>query len=395
MIIFLFFILILLIYYDFFYSPTKLSAKKIRINGRNGLRIKSLVLQDVQHGIWATRGYDIYFSDNNGKTFIKKFRIPISMISVYYIGNSSLIRKLFNKNLLTEIKVLKSGTIIAFADGKIYRLGYNEKKFQVVGYLRYHGRNIGMGVFPEGIAVDANGNIYYGEYFNNPKRGNVKIFYSSDDGKTWNEFFNFAPKEIRHIHGLCYDKYTNSLWVTTGDYKNEVIVGYFQNSSSELNMVTRGIQNHCAISLLFTKNFVYWGSDTPFSNSYIYEYDRNSNTIKKKQELNSMAWYALNYNDNIMAISTAVVRNEETRSDRKSAIWLSDGGDAWTKSFEFNEKQNSRIQTQIRFPRGRQINDLIFSVFNTDEFNGDSFIFISSDIASNPDRVFSDRIKMN
>ena len=124
--------LILIVYFDFFHSPVKLSGKKIIINNLNGTIIKFLVIQDVQNGIWATRGYDIYFSADNGKTFIKKCRVPIPVNSIYFLGNSSLFRKIFSKSIFTEIKVLQTGTIVAFAGGKILRLGFGEKKFQIV-----------------------------------------------------------------------------------------------------------------------------------------------------------------------------------------------------------------------------------------------------------------------
>jgi len=292
-----------------------------------------------------------------------------------------LFRTIFKKTIFTEIKVLQTGTIIAFADGKIFRLGVNEKKFKIVHHLRHFGENVGMGVFPECIAVGSNGNIYYGEYFRNPKRGNVKIFFSSDDAKTWDDFFNFAPKEIKHIHAICYDEYSNSLWVTTGDAQNEVLIGYFQNNSSELKIVAIGIQKIAAISLLFTKDYVYWGSDTPFLDSFIYQFDRNSNTIKPHKKLNSMAWYASRLKHSLMAISTAVVHNKSgTITDWNSSIWMSNGGEVWNKIFEFRSKKKSLIQTQIRFPKEDHVNDLAFCVLNAVDFNGDSFIFSLSDI---------------
>ena len=31
---------------------------------------------------------------------------------------------------------------------------------------------------------------------------------------------------INHVHGLFYDKYTQCVWVLTGDRENECIIGY-------------------------------------------------------------------------------------------------------------------------------------------------------------------------
>lgn len=374
-----------MIYYDLFYSPNKIYAIETRVNRLKGRKIKSLVIQDIQNGIWATRGYDIYHSSDNGKVFTKKYRIPISFTNIYFIGNSRLLRKLLKRTIFNEIKVLTSGTIIAFAGGKIMRLAKNDKYFKIVHYLRHHGKDVGMGIFPAGLEVDSKNKIYYGEYFKNTKRENVKIFYSSDDAKTWNEFYNFASKEIKHIHGLFYDKYTDTMWVTTGDYNNEVIIGYFDKDSRDLKIVTRGIQEHTAISLLFTRKYVIWGSDTPFLSSYIFRYDRSDKNIIKQKELNSMGWYNLKFNNNFMAISTAVVGSKDKKiTDGNSAIWISDNGKEWKKIFEFRRKKKSPIQTQIRFPRARNAHDLIFTVLNTNEHNnGDSFIFKSKKIVKN------------
>ena len=84
-----FFLLILLIYFDVFYSPITIRAENVVLNTLLLLRIKSLVIQEAHQGIWATRGYDVYLSVDNGKTFEKKIRIPVSVKSLYFIGNSS------------------------------------------------------------------------------------------------------------------------------------------------------------------------------------------------------------------------------------------------------------------------------------------------------------------
>ena len=371
-----FFLLILLIYFDVFYSPIIIRAENVVLNTLLLLRIKSLVIQEAHQGLWATRGYDVYLSVDNGKTFEKKFRIPVSVKSLYFIGNSSLFRKLFHRNEWLELKILNTGTIIAFADGKIFRLGHNEEQFAIVHNLRYFGKNVGKGVFPAGIAEDKNGNVYYGEYYKNTNREDVKIYVSKDDGQKWNKFFTFDSKEIRHIHGLGFDRYSNALWVSTGDAKSEVLIGYFPNNEPQLKLVTRGVQDLCAISFLFSESCVYWGADTPYLDSFIYKYNRKDKSIVKQQALNGPAWYAVMVNKNFMAISTTVEKIiKGAVTDGNAAIWVSDNGDKWNKMFTFEKDKNSKFFTSIRFPRGYNIDDLIFTVLNAKQYGSDTFIF--------------------
>ena len=43
--------------------------------------------------------------------------------------------------------------------------------------------------------------------------------------------------------------------------------------------------------------------------------------------------------------------------------------------FTFEKDKNSKLYTSIRFPRGYNIGDLIFTVLNAKQYGSDTFIF--------------------
>ncbi len=63
--------------------------------------------------------------------------------------------------------------------------------------------------------------VYFGEYFNNPDRKEVRVWRrkKSDNGK-WEVAYTFEKGTINHIHTLVADKYRDCVWISTGDFDN-------------------------------------------------------------------------------------------------------------------------------------------------------------------------------
>jgi hypothetical protein len=118
---------------------------------------------------------------------------------------------------------------------------------------------------PQGMTEDDDGAFYYGEYFRNCQRGPVFVYRSLGDGKNWEPIYRFSSGEIRHIHSLQFDPYSKSLWITTGDNDHECMIGYFikKEGAVKLYKVGSGSQKWRAVSLLFTKDEVLCGTDSP------------------------------------------------------------------------------------------------------------------------------------
>ena len=131
------------------------------------------------------------------------------------IRRHAIARYLSNSLGLGHISQLASGTIIIIYD-KIYRYPATSTNgiAQVVCTLAKD--NI-LPPLRNGIAIHpVSNNAYFGEYVNNAKRP-IRIIRLSDDGQTAAVCFQFNQGEIKHVHGIYWDKYRQRLWITTGD----------------------------------------------------------------------------------------------------------------------------------------------------------------------------------
>ena len=75
---------------------------------------------------------------------------------------------------------------MVFAGGDIYRVDLKTKAQEHVHRLRYFGLGQGRGVMPHGIAVDAQGVLYYGEYstLRSDNNHTIRLYRSDDEART-------------------------------------------------------------------------------------------------------------------------------------------------------------------------------------------------------------------
>jgi hypothetical protein len=87
--------------------------------------------------------YSVYKS-TNGLEFEKAFKLPSGDL-ISWLGNSRFIRAVTGHNEICEVYPLKSGTILAFSGGYIWRSVNDGNTFQKVHKLRHFGRELGAG----------------------------------------------------------------------------------------------------------------------------------------------------------------------------------------------------------------------------------------------------------
>ena len=147
---------------------------------------------------------------------------------------------------------------------------------------------------PHGICDDAEGNIYIGHYLvltgdyldgvgtQNPERFNgrdIKIFKSTDGGLTFSTVFNFENGATRHIHAVQYDPFSGHIWCATGDFFDEIYVGYSTDGGVSFTWIDQGRQEARTTGFLFTEGYVHFGIDTNTVLPYMRRYDRQTTEI--------------------------------------------------------------------------------------------------------------------
>jgi hypothetical protein len=240
------------------------------------------------------------------------------------------LRRLFRLDIRSYLQ-LGDDKFIVFCDGDIFlwRRGHTQP-IRIGHVLR------GRGPLRQGCCLDDLGNCYYGEYWPNRQRESVGIYVWRKGATNWDLFFSFPESAIRHVHAVQFDPVSRNVWVATGDHDHESIIGYFDICSStnnpRLNTIASGKQMTRAVSLLFTPDYVYWGSDggrgTSVATNHIYRWSRHTKTIEPVVEVGGPVYFSAVDSEGRLFVST-VVEGSSSETDSFARVWMSADGTKW------------------------------------------------------------------
>lgn len=219
---------------------------------------------------------------------------------------------------------------------------------------------IERGSRPLNLCRDKDGTIYYGEYFSNPGRTPVGIFASKDLGNTWHKVYVFEDKEINHIHGLFLDKFTDRLWVFTGDDDQACIAGYTTDGFQTFVHEFEGKQEYRVCVPLFRQNSIIYPTDSQYVLNTIRQIDRQTKQIKDLATIQGSGIYATDAGKFLLVSTT--VEPSKINTDRSSHLWYSRNGEQWHELLSFPKDWLNRNLFQfgsIRFPNYAQPSDYI------------------------------------
>lgn len=196
-----------------------------------------------------------------------------------------------------------------------------------------------------------NNSFYYGEYRSNPERSPVHIWKWGAGSVSWFPVWEFY--NIRHVHGVFNDPYSTAIWVTTGDEDHEAGIWRTDDDFASLHKIAGGSQQVRAIQLLFTNDFVYFGSDAPNEKNFLYRMDREGKGIEQLTSVSGSIFYGCKVG-NMLFFSTAV-EPSGINTCRYSELLRSDDGTHWEVIFRA-KKDLLPIKYfqygQIKFPSG-------------------------------------------
>lgn len=271
--------------------------------------------------IWASSNYTLCVSKDAGNNFNKVVDLKVPFLWKA-LGKFRLSSRAFRLGI-RDLRILKSETFLVIAAKKIFRLKGGE--FEVV-----HSFKRGLGPLRGGWCEDDKGNCYLGEYFLNNKRdAPVHLIKSEDDGQSWRVIRSLSI--IRHIHCVQYDPFSRRIWMGTGDRDEESSISFSEDEGRSWTEIGSGNQMFRAVSLLFTEDYVYWGSDAPTRQNFIYRYKRKNGKIEKLVAVDGPVHQSAIL-DGIKLFATAAEGNSEGKSaewDRKAHIWASEDGIHW------------------------------------------------------------------
>jgi len=161
------------------------------------------------------------------------------------------------------LAVHSSGNLIAAVPGAIVTMHGDDDEFRI-------SHLITRGTRPLHITATLDGTVLLGEYFDNSQRDEVHIYASSDGGMTWNIARTFPKRSIRHIHNILYDRWENCLWIFTGDYGSECRILRASADLRTINEAVAGNQQARAVAAVVHESGLFFATDTPLEQNYIY-----------------------------------------------------------------------------------------------------------------------------
>lgn len=217
------------------------------------------------------------------------------------------------------LAILPGGNIVVAVPGAIATLPAGETELRVTHRLT-------RGTRPLHIAGTPDGRVFWGEYFDNPQRDEVHIYASLDQGMTWQVAHTFDRGAIRHVHNVLYDRWEKCLWIFTGDYGAECRILRAALDFSSVDEVVGGNQQTRAVAAVVNEDGLYFATDTPLEQNYIYHL-RRSGRMLRMDAFPSSSIYACRNRSGIFF--STMVEPSEVNSSRGVELFGSADGVEW------------------------------------------------------------------
>lgn len=274
--------------------------------------------------IFASVGNSIFSSSNNGKTWDRLFTLPVSGFGRIQ-HSCNLSRRFFRAGIHHIASVGKSGLVV-IANRLIYQYDLN-KRAPIYEEVQIAGSR------PLFLCHNNIDRLYYGQYCGNPNREPIHLYCCDWYHHSWKIACTFDS--VRHIHGVFFDPYEKAIWVTTGDTDREAAIWKTKDQFASLERVVSGSQQARVVQLLFTKEYVYFGSDTPLEKNYLYRLHRENGNIETLQEVGNSVFWGCKVQD-MLFFSTAIEPSDVNRT-KSASVWGSKNGKDWQCVLNFKK----------------------------------------------------------
>jgi hypothetical protein len=234
--------------------------------------------------LFATRNREIFRSADKGLTWVKVAEVPGSRGLKGWVSELKVMRP-FSRPYPMPVLARADGTILAVSNG--VRVG-ELTDGEVVELRTAHS---GPRCLMQGLDEDRQGAVFYGEY----QRGDhpeTRLLWSRDSGRAWEVRASFPRAEIEHIHCVQYDAFRDLLWVGTGDADHESRIMFSADQGASFEAIGSGSQEWRAVSLQFTEEGVYWGTDTPEKPNDLFYWERDTGTRTKLLTVRNPFYYS-------------------------------------------------------------------------------------------------------
>jgi hypothetical protein len=269
--------------------------------------------------LYASERYSLWrwFSATDRWEFVAHYRPDWTRT----LSSATRLGSRFRRDGFHSLAVLPNGAFIAILPKAIAICRPGQQDFEVVWRVR-------RGTRPLGLAALPNGTIYWGEYFDNPRRDEVHVYGSTDGGQTWDVVYTFARGKIRHIHSITYDPHAACLWMCTGDYGIESHIMRVSLDWKSVESVLGPGQQTRTVRPLPTPQGVFFATDSELEQNHVYRLTP-AGTLEQLCDTSGACLSACQVGAALF-FSTDVEPSHVNR-DRSAGLYGSGDGKAWSR----------------------------------------------------------------
>lgn len=253
--------------------------------------------------------YRVNKSNINLRIKIGEFPIPIwKNIALRFKPIQRLLRGFFYNVIL-----LKNDDIFVTYEKSLGLIKPNGEFISLSGIQRP------FRVLRNAIAQDIDGTLFFGEYFSNPKRNQMRIYKYVPGSSNIDVAYVFNEKSIRHIHGIYFDEYSKSLWCVTGDLDHECKFIQTYDGFKTFKIIGSGDESWRAVSVLFTEKYIYYAMDAEFEQNKIFRIERHDLSRIELGDIDGPVYYSIKRGNDCFFQVTAELCPSQT--DTNASIW--------------------------------------------------------------------------
>lgn len=215
-----------------------------------------------------------------------------------------LLHRIFRKGIRCSINI--TDNIVAYVIGNtIYELDLVDRSISLGYTTEDKSRPLAFSIISE-ISGFEDG-IYFGGYMSNSQKKPISI-YKRVSTDYWTKVYQFPEGTIEHIHNIVADRFSDTVFILTGDFNKSAGIWIAKNDFSTIAPILIGKQNYRAcIAFPSAKGLVY-ATDGPFSENSIRILKKNNENqwrSEKIQSINGPCIYGCKWKDDIV-FSTSV-----------------------------------------------------------------------------------------
>jgi hypothetical protein len=212
------------------------------------------------------------------------------------------------------------------------------------------------------------GAVYFGEYLDNAERHEVPVYRSSPSSRSVEVAYRLPRGTARHVHGVYADPFDPAaLWITVGDAGAEPRIMVTRDGFRTVNVLGGGDESWRAVSLQFTADAIFYGTDAEFVQNVIYRVDRKSGQRDRIVDIEGPVYYSTAAAGRLFFGVTAELC--ASQQGRFAALWCIDESQGAKRIATFEKDRWSVpffLPGTIDFARGpRTLDSVVFHMTAT------------------------------